>query len=358
MPVPNSPRGAEGEDQDQNTDLSNTEGGGNPDANDDAVDTSNTADQDANDELDLAAVIAQSLAAEDTEGSEDTATSADVKDGEGTDPDAGLTDEQKAAKAAEAETAQAAADAKLPFHKHPRWQQLLAKEKSLTTELGQLKTQVGALTAKAADFDQIGLFMRDNGLDPKEVDVGFNIMALMRQDPGKALELLQPYVEKLELASGKKLPTDLEEQVTSGAITAAAAAETAKLRVENARLAQTTKVTATELNTDRVNQAVTAIRSAVETWEAGVKTRDPDFPKKQPLIADRIRSLAAQNPPKTPADAVALSTKAYDQISSELKKMLPSKNDVRPVRSDKSSTRAVAAPGTLEDVVRAALRTG
>lgn len=355
MPVPNSPRGAEGEDQDQNTDLGNAEGGGNTDANDDAGDTSNPADQDANDELDLAAVIAQSLAAEPEV--EDTAPSADVKDGEGTDPDAALTDEQKAAKAAEkAEADQAAADAKLPFHKHPRWQQLLAKEKTLTTEVATLKAQAGVLTEKAAEFDKIGTFMRDNQLAPKEVDLGFTIMSLMRQDPGKALELLQPYVEKLELASGKKLPADLQELVESGATTPTAAAETAKLRLDNARLAQRTEVTTTELNADRVNQAVTAIRGAVETWEADVKTRDPDYPKKQSLIADRTRTYLSQKQPKTPAEAVAIAKRAYNEITNELKGMLPERTTVRAPRSDTSSTRATAAPTTLEDTVRAVLR--
>ena len=111
-------------------------------------------------------------------------------------------------------------DANVPVHKHPRWQQKLklerelkAKvseyEKRLSEELEPLKGQVEGLKHKAENLDQIGSFMRDNGLTPQEMSEGFQVMALMKNNPSAALEMLLPKIELLELATGKRLPDDI-----------------------------------------------------------------------------------------------------------------------------------------------------
>lgn len=349
MPNPNSPAGDDDTTLNQSTDQEGAGKAGLPDANDDAAGTSDAASgEDAKpSELDLEAVV-RKAAGETSEEAE--ATSAEGKGNEGERPaDAGKTDsapeetpEQKAAKQAEA-------DAKLPFHKHPRWQEV-------QKERDTLKAQVGELSTKAEQFDRIGGFMRENELTPEEVQQGFEIMALMKHDPAAALEKLAPHLDILSLASGRKLPPDLQAKVDAGEATPEIAQETARARADAAAARVRAERMGQEVHQDRVQQTATAMRSAVETWENTVKGTDPDYPHMQSFITDRTRVLMQANPPRTPDEAVALVKQAYSDVKAQMRRVLPAKTQVRTVTSDRSSTHATAAPTTLEGVIQAALR--
>lgn len=322
-----------------------------PDANDDAASSTAASAQDANQsEPDLEAVV-RKAAKETSEDPE--ASSTDGKDGEGETPAAeGETDD--AAKAEDAKVAKAedpeAADEKLPFHKHPRWQEV-------KQERDGLKAKVEELSPRAEQFDQIGSFMREHELTPQEVTQGFEVMALMKHDPRRALEMLTPHLEKLELASGQRLTQDLQDRVDAGKLTPEDAQEIAQTRVEAAAARVALNRTERTVQTDRVASTANAMRTAVEGWENEVKATDPDYPHMQSFVADRARALLAANPPRTTDEAVALSKRAYEDVKAQMRRVLPQRTPVRTMTSDKSSsTAAVPVPSSLEDVVKQALR--
>lgn len=344
MPDQNSPAGT-----DDKTLSSTIEPGQDAGATSDA----NSADssgadsgKDANgSELDLEAVVRKAAQQESPEA-EDSST-----DGKGSEDSKPATSEDAEP---EGKADKQVADEDLPFHKHPRWQEKLRKEQELTQERDSFK-------GKAERFDRIDEFMREHELTPQEVTQGFEIMALMKHDPGKALEMLAPQLEKLELATGRKLPEDLRKRVEDGAIDPEAAQEVARTRMELAaerhRLARAEQSVQAGREAEvaaRQQEAVKAMRTAVEGWESEVKGRDPDYPHMQSFITDRTRVLMQAAPPKTPDDAVALVKRAYDEVKASMRKVLP-RPAVRTVTSDKTSTTATAAPKTTEQLIRAAL---
>jgi hypothetical protein len=358
MPNPNSSAGADDTVLNQNTDQGEASGAQTPDANARPAGSSDAGGEEGanSPELDLEAVV-RKAAQEAGAGAEDSPT--DGKGNEGDKPaDDGKaadakpvekTDEEKAAE-------QEAADAKLPFHKHPRWQEMKAERDALRGERDSVKAQLSEVSGKAEQFDVIGSFMHDNQLTAAEVQKGFEIMALMKHDPAAALEKLAPHIDVLSLASGRKLPADLQSKVDSGEVTAEIAQETARARMEARAAQQRAERSEQTVQQDRVVAATTAMRTAVEGWEADVKARDPDYPRMQSFIVDRTRVLMTQRPPRTPDEAKALAQQAYDDVKAQMRKALPKREATTVVKSDNSSTRATPAPSTLEDVVRGALR--
>lgn len=327
-----------------------------PDANDDA-DPSTAASEvpGANEpELDLEAVVRK--AAEKTdEGAEASPTDGKGEQVPPADPEKPA--EQEPEKTPEELAAeQEAADAKLPFHKHPRWQELKEERNKLKAQLEEYGAKVPELTNKAEQLDRIGTFMRDNELTGDEVQRGFEIMALMKHDPKAALDMLVPHLEKLELATGQRLPPDLQEKVDAGETTVEIAREAARARMEAAVATHRVQKVEQTVQQDRAQAVAQAMKSAVEVWENDVKGRDPDYPHMQSFIVDRTRVLMQQQPPRSPDEAVQIAKRAYAEVKESMRKVMPPRQPTRPVTSDRSSTNAVPAPNSLEDIVRAALR--
>lgn len=321
---------------------------------DSSIAESSTAAEDVNtnSEPDLDAVIRKAIEAKDGEGPEAPSTDgksseeqADEADDEADEPEE--TPEQKAKKEAEE-------DAKLPFGKHPRWKQVYEERKRYKQEAQQLTEKLKPLEEKAQQLDQIGGFMREHQLSGQEVTEGFQIMALMKTDPAKALEMLAPKLEALELATGKRLPPDLQQRVDAGDAVPEVAQEAARARME----AEAAKRRATELEQAQQREQATArqqaFRTAIDTWEGSVKASDPDYSKKQQLVLDRAKLLMAAEPPATPDAAVALAKRAYSEITEQLRSLLP-RQPTRTITSDKSSTTAAPAPNSLEGIIRQAI---
>lgn len=317
-----------------------------PDANAQAAVTSDAADQGAKPELSLDDVIKASL--KPAEAVADTP--ADDKGSEETGVEA-VADEAVAEKT-EAEK-EAEEDAKVPFHKHPRWQKKLEKERELTAKVAQYEQEREPLVTKANQLDQIGSFMMQNSLVPEEMSAGMEIMALMKRDPVKALEALRPHLDALEVAAGIKFPRDIQEKVDAGHVDTEAAQELTRLRFESADKSAKAEVATVKLEQVNVQTLQTNMRSAVQTWEQDLKTRDPDYLHKQSFVIDRTRVLAQSNPPKSPEDAVALAKQAYDDVTRQFSRVVPRKAATTPSpTSDQSSTRSAPAPKSLEDIVR------
>lgn len=319
-----------------------------PDANAQAAVTSDAADQGATPELDLNEVIRQSLKPAEAEVAESPA------DDKGSAEDGAAeaaADEDKVEKT-EAEK-DAEEDAKVPFHKHPRWQKKLEAERVLKAKVAEYEQEREPLRTKAAQLDEIGSFMVQNQLVPEEMSKGMDIMALMKRDPVAALDALRPYIESLEVAAGIKFPSDIQARVDEGRLDPDSAQELTisryKAKAEGARA----EVASGKLEQTTAQTAAANMRTAVQTWEQDLRTRDPDYSHKQSLVIDRTRALALETPPKTPEEAVALAKKAYDYVNTQVARFVPRKTAVvASPTSGQSSTRSEPAPKSLEDIVR------
>ncbi len=215
------------------------------------------------------------------------------------------------------EDEQAEADAKLPFHKHPRWEQVITERRDALKE-------VASLTPRAEQYDRITAFMGKYDLSHKEVADGMQLMALMKIDPEKAIEGLNGYVDMLNEYLGLgELEADLKEKVSRGEMTEDAAYEVQKSRFavrntearETARQQETAEETARRTQMEQAN----AVTKAVTTWENGKAENDPDFKRIRPQVLDRVvRLLSAEKEAATPERATELCDKALKQVKREM----------------------------------------
>lgn len=233
-------------------------------------------------------------------------------------------------------------DAKLPFGKHPRFQALI-KERN-------------ELRGPAEQFGKIEAFMKQSNLTPNEVVEGFQVMALMRNDPDRAVSVLLDYARGIQEARGHILPPDLQTQVQDGRVDEPTARELSRLRAEQ-RAAQEREAALRQAQQAQQVEAVrTDVASAVQQWEQLVRQKDPDFAAKERMVHDRVRAIVSETgqAPRDRSEALALVERAYADVTSYTRAFRPAQAPVRHVPSAHGST-PPARPNSLRDVVRSAL---
>ena len=237
-------------------------------------------------------------------------------------------------------------DSKLPFHNHPRWKQVIQER----------DTYKGAAT----QLNEVLHFMAQNNLSTQEVERGMEIMALMKNNPLAALEALRPHYDGLRQFAGEALPEDISKKVQEGFIDRQTAVELAKHRNQAAFLAQQQQAQQAQqgqyLQAQQQRQHIESIASTVNSWEAGIKSRDPDYQHKSALVGDRVRVLLTQYQPRNPQEAVALAEKAYADVNASLGSLSPRRQPMRSIASSASSaSNATRAPRSLFEAAQMAL---
>jgi hypothetical protein len=254
----------------------------------------------------------------------------------GTDSKSASSDQNADAKASdEADSSKQKTEAveKLPFHNHPRW-------KEVQSELKEAKPA-------AEEYRKITSFMQSQGLTNQEVAEGFQIMALMKNNPAEAHKRISEYKSRLDAFVGEKLPDPIREKVDNGSIDPETAKEYAALLAQR----QLEQQRAEYQQVEQARQSQDGMRNAVVNWEQQKKAKDPEWSTKEALITDRVRSLMASEQPNTAEQAVALVERAYSQITDQLRRIAPQRQPINPVRSTTSSVSVNVAPKSLKEAV-------
>jgi len=244
-----------------------------------------------------------------------------------------------------------------PFHKHPRWQSMVAERDGFRAEAEGLRENAGR-------FEQIQAYQTRYELSNEEVAEGYKIMALMRQDPAGAYAALQPYISRLEEFMGVTLPEDLAEDVERGAITGERAAELAAARsratFSQGREAATRARVERQSQYETVSRAAAAVGSAVEGWVNSWRGSDPDFDAKHGPVHDRIEVLISRAEKSgqaiTPDGALAMCKQAKIDVDAQVKALTP-KGKARTERRsdlDRDPTSVSAQPKNIKDAIRLA----
>lgn len=235
----------------------------------------------------------------------------------------------------------------VPFHKHPRFQQLLRKAKSNESD--------------AVRYRNVQSFLDTNGISAEEAADGFTIMAAMKTDAVKAWEMLKPHVQKLLHAAGEVLPDDLAQQVQSGAMSLEAAQQVARA---NARVqAVETSRTFEQQRAERMQaqQTAQAVQQAAVDWEADRQTKDPNYPAKQQLLMREVALLQrTEGVPNSPQGVKDQLDRAYKAIvlPATVRPAAPPPPTVgqgvqkaKPTASGSASGNARPAPKTTLDII-------
>lgn len=221
--------------------------------------------------------------------------------GKGKSPDPTKDGTKVADPAAKAEAdAKVVPDEQLPFHNHPRWKQVLGERNAFEPDAIEHRKVLG--------------FMEANGLQGSEVAKGFEVMALIKTAPEKALVELEGWVDRLKLHLGAKLPPDLQAKVEDGSIDEATAKEVSLARntaaQAKARVTQTDEERRAERETTHRNMCSVA----VDEWSKQQAALDPDFGVKAPLVLDALK-IRISDERRLPRDATEATQWAKDSLA-------------------------------------------
>lgn len=238
---------------------------------------------------------------------------------------------------AEAPKTEQTDDSKLPFHTHPRWQQMVKEKTELSTKVQELEKYRDAGTR----MQNVETFCQTNNISAHEYDNILKTWALVKSNPAEGLKKLQQTVQALQIHLGEALPSDLQQAVDDGKIDVEFAKATAKLRLEAAQL----KSTSTRTEEQQQQRQVQEVRNAIEGWKNTVAKADASFkPKASPDLPDgkfelvnmKFSSLWSSNPPQDMSGVVALCQRAYDEVNGFITQVSPRQPAKRPPSSQRS----------------------
>lgn len=197
--------------------------------------------------------------------------------------------------------------------------------RGLDRERKTLREQVEALQPQAESLTQLSDFCREHDLSNDDFTKLMTFGAAMKAGEfSQAWEILQPYVETLQVAVGQTLPGDLREAVDNGDMTEDAAKRVAQQRAE----AQKAEIRATraetrqqEFETQRQQQQrLEAIRGKVQETVAKLEADDKGFGEiRQDVVAEiqRLRKLGV--PVESEAQAEKIVREAYDTVRARVR---------------------------------------
>jgi len=235
--------------------------------------------------------------------------------------------------------------ADVPFHKHPRFKEVIEQRN---------KYREGA-----AQFEQITSFLSKNDLSAEEAAQGFQIMALMKNNPEEALKALYPYVQQLSLQTGQTLPDDIRSQVDDGYMDEDVGRELARQRSENARLRQAVDRQSQQQVEAQQTEQLNQLAATVTDWETQIRESDPDYHLKEAEIDDRVRVLVAERGrPNTAQEAVSMAKEAYETVNKRFAQRFGSKRPMKTASGGKLGGTPTPEPNSLMEAVQTALAQG
>lgn len=239
-------------------------------------------------------------------------------------------------------------DASLPFHEHPRFQQLIRERNDLRP-----------LAERSRALDK---FLTDNSISNEKLMQVLDFTVLLQSDPAEALKRLRPQYEQLQAFAGEAVPPELQAKLTNlkrkldeGVIDRETYDE-----FENSLRTQAKNEAAGRFRDQRQQDAAQmsrtqAVTSALASWESDVIKRDPAYKTKENLVLLAFKGLAAATPIQTPQDAIRLAEQALKQVNDSVSAMLPKKKATKPLLDSTGSSGNVnGKPLTFEQACEAA----
>lgn len=241
------------------------------------------------------------------------------------------------------------ADEQVPFHEHPRWQQLL-KERDDYKE-------------QAKQYGEIQDFMEANSLATQEVSEGFRVMGMMKNNPREALPFLRHYVAQVETFLGETLPPELQQRVDEGFLTREDALTMSRTQGQVRQAEYERDITASRQGELQQQQQKQAIVNAVNDWATQIASTDPDYlTQKQPLVRDALQALVAQHgQPRNETEAVQMANEALKRVEAHIAPLRP-KPAPKPATTPLTSTTTAGVPRgepkTLQEAIANAASSG
>lgn len=231
----------------------------------------------------------------------------------------------------------------VPFHKHPRFQQLLRKSKEFEADAGRYRNIEG--------------FLKENHLSGDEAAEGLQVMALAKTDPVKALEQIKPFVRSLLIAAGEVLPDDLKSSVQKGDMPANAAMEISRARAALAQQQEAQRLAAERAQAEQRVQHSETLRGTAQQWLQERDARDPAFQSKYPLLEREVALMQRkEGVPGTIEGVRDQLNRAYDSVNKQARVVAPAapRPAKSPITGGAAPGKPAPQPTSMLDVIRQA----
>lgn len=232
--------------------------------------------------------------------------------------------------------------------------------KQLLTQRNTARDEMKALEPDALVGKQVTEFVARAGLSADEVNQGFEVMRLVKQDPPGALKVLAPLVDSLRDAVGQgTLPQDLQQAVDEGRITQELASEIAQQRagtnLAKGQLQRVTQQTEQERQQREHNEHVERVSGAVTKFNATLQRTDPDYKLKEgPLLREVERRILREGFPKSEEAGLELVKAALKDVDAEIARIRPAQvQSIKPITGGGSSPSAKPAPTSMLEALKA-----
>jgi hypothetical protein len=242
--------------------------------------------------------------------------------------------------------------AKLRPETRKRFERLLGQR-------NQARRDLQAIAPELQEHRQLKGYLRQNQLEPEEVNTLLGIGASLRRGEFQAfLNGITPYVVAAQEALGLRIPKDLQGQVDQGLISMDAAAELSRTRYRAGQAEHQLSQQSQQIVQQTQAQTLAQVQTAVNGWEENIRTRDPDYQTKAVAVRRFAQALLQERgPPRDATEAVSLIQSAYDEATKELARIRPAPKPTRavPSGSQGSTVSASRVPKTMKEAALMAL---
>jgi len=233
-----------------------------------------------------------------------------------------------------------------------RFERLLAQRNEARTQWDQAQPEL-------TQFRTLQGYLSQHQLAPDDVNALLGVGASLRA--GKYQEFLDgvtPYVMAAQEALGLRVARDLQTQVDDGLLSEDAARQMTATRHRAMQAEHRLREQTQTVQVDHTARNVTAVRQAVEQWEAGIRARDPDYALKSNAVRRYSQALLQERGiPATAEQAVALTQAAYDEATQEFRRLRPAATPTRQTPSSiQVATNGAASSGEPRTMKEAALQ--
>ena len=214
-------------------------------------------------------------------------------------------------------------DEQLPFHKHPRFQQLINENRTLKQT--------------TSEFQNIDKYRKENNIDEDTFGQALTLAALSKKNPQEFVKTLRSIVDEQEVQLGIKLPADLQKKVDDQLLDVTDAKEIAKLRVE-----KTLRERGETTSKQRVEQQrITSVSQALNTIGYELQKKDPTFKPKTNGGPDGVWEFAlksftllqASKPASNAMEATQQFTQCYNEVKQLISSYIPRRSSNRAFNS-------------------------
>ncbi len=232
-------------------------------------------------------------------------------------------------------------------------------------ELRPLKEENARLKQEGEHFSTISRFMQESKLTPQEMNSGFRLQSLLKNDPKKALEELNSITGGLQLQLGITLPDDLNKKVSDGMITKDVAQETAALRNDKARLDAQNKENSDERARRDTADFNTGIANSMNEWEVSAVAKDPLFADKKSEVIEAVQAAVHRRQQETgivgyksKEDAVQMLEAGYKAVSKRHESHAAPRKEIKNIPTEGAKPVPAGIPSTPLDITRSILSGG